>query len=44
MITKIYAAIEAINLGVKKVAIAPGLESSPITLSIEEKCGTVIEK
>ena len=44
MITKIYAAIEAINLGVKKVVIAPGLEPSPITLSIEEKCGTVIEK
>ena len=44
MITKIYAAIEALDHGVKKVAIAPGLESSPISLSIEGKCGTVIEK
>ncbi len=44
MITKIYAAIEAIDLGVKKVVIAPGLEPSPISRSIENKCGTVIER
>jgi len=44
MITKIYAALEAIDLGVKKVVIAPGLESSPISRSIESKCGTVIER
>jgi acetylglutamate kinase len=44
MITKIYAAIEALDHGVTKVAIAPGLESSPISLSIEGKCGTVIER
>jgi len=44
MITKIYAAIEAIDQGVKKVTIAPGLEPSPISLSIEDRCGTVIER
>jgi len=44
MITKIYAAIEAIDIGVKKVTIAPGLEPSPVSLSIEQKCGTVIER
>jgi acetylglutamate/LysW-gamma-L-alpha-aminoadipate kinase len=44
MITKIYAAIEAIENGVRKVAISPGLEPSSISLSIENKCGTVIER
>ncbi|MBS7650078.1 [LysW]-aminoadipate/[LysW]-glutamate kinase [Candidatus Bathyarchaeota archaeon] len=44
MITKVYAAIEAIEMGVKKVSISPGMESSPITFSIENKCGTVIER
>ncbi|MEM3017414.1 MAG: [LysW]-aminoadipate/[LysW]-glutamate kinase [Candidatus Bathyarchaeia archaeon] len=44
MITKIYAAIEAIEQGVGKAAIAPGLGPSAISLSIEERCGTVIER
>ncbi|MGQ9542899.1 MAG: [LysW]-aminoadipate/[LysW]-glutamate kinase [Candidatus Bathyarchaeia archaeon] len=44
MITKIYAAIEALEMGVRKVRIAPGLEPSSVSLSIEGKCGTVIER
>jgi len=42
MITKIYAAIEALEKGVKKVVIANGLEKTPISSSLEERHGTVI--
>jgi len=42
MITKIYAAIEALENGVKKVVIANGLEKTPISSSLENRCGTVI--
>jgi len=42
MITKIYAAIEALENGVKKVVIANGLEKAPISSSLESRCGTVI--
>jgi len=42
MITKIYAAIEALERGVKKVVIANGLEKTPISSSLEQRHGTVI--
>jgi acetylglutamate/LysW-gamma-L-alpha-aminoadipate kinase len=44
MITKIYAAIEAIEQGVIRATITSGLEPSAISLSIEGRCGTVIER
>ena len=42
MITKVYAAIEALNLGVGEVLISSGLERLPISSSLEHECGTVI--
>ncbi len=42
MITKMYAAVEAVNMGVGEVIIAPGFEKEPISKSLEHKCGTVI--
>mgnify|MGYP002153775996 CR=1 FL=1 len=44
MITKVYAAIEALNLGVGEVVISSGLEKLPISSSLEHKCGTVISR
>jgi acetylglutamate/LysW-gamma-L-alpha-aminoadipate kinase len=42
MITKVYAAIEALNMGVNEVIITSGLLDKPISSAIEYKRGTVI--
>ncbi|MEM2895961.1 MAG: [LysW]-aminoadipate/[LysW]-glutamate kinase [Candidatus Bathyarchaeia archaeon] len=42
MITKVYAAMEAIEMGVKETIITTGLEPFPISSSLEGKLGTVI--
>jgi len=42
MSTKIHAATEALNLGVKEAIIASGLRKSPISSSIKHESGTVI--
>jgi len=44
MITKVYAAMEALNLGVGEVLISPGLERLPISSSLRHECGTVISR
>jgi len=44
MITKVYAAMEALNLGVGEVIITSGLEKQPISSSLGHKCGTVISR
>ena len=44
MITKVYAAMEALNQGVGKVLISPGLEKLPISSSLKNECGTVISR
>ncbi|MCW3986845.1 MAG: acetylaminoadipate kinase, partial [Candidatus Bathyarchaeota archaeon] len=43
MITKIYASLEALNMGVDEVIITSGLIEKPISSAIENKCGTVIK-
>jgi acetylglutamate/LysW-gamma-L-alpha-aminoadipate kinase len=42
MITKVYAALEALKMGVKEVIITSGRVTTPISLAIEHKHGTVI--
>lgn len=42
MITKIYAAMEALKMGVGKVIITSGLGKEPITSALTNKAGTVI--
>jgi acetylglutamate/LysW-gamma-L-alpha-aminoadipate kinase len=42
MITKVYAAMEALNLGVGEVLISSGLKRLPISSSLEHQCGTVV--
>lgn len=42
MITKVYAAMEALNLGVGEVLITSGLQKLPISSSLKHECGTVI--
>jgi len=42
MITKAYAAIEALNRGVNEVIIASGLEDQPLSSALEHKCCTVM--
>lgn len=42
MMTKAYATIEALKLGVGEVVISSGLEKKPVTLSLSHKCGTVV--
>lgn len=44
MSTKLYAAIEALNLGVGEVIISFGLKKFPISSPLEHKCGTVISR
>jgi len=44
MITKVYAAMEALNLGVGEVSISSGLERLPISSSLKHECGTVISR
>ncbi len=42
MVTKVYAAAEAVRMGVKETIIASGLENEPITSAITLKKGTTI--
>jgi acetylglutamate/LysW-gamma-L-alpha-aminoadipate kinase len=42
MITKVYAATEALDMGVKEVIVTSGLLDRPITTAIEHRRGTVI--
>ncbi len=42
MITKVYAAMESLSMGVKEVIITSGLSSKPISSAIKHKRGTVI--
>lgn len=42
MITKVYAALEALKMGVQEVIITSGRVTTPISLAIEHKHGTVI--
>lgn len=44
MSTKIYAATEALKLGVGEVLISSGLGSLPISSPLNHKCGTVISR
>jgi len=44
MITKVYAAMEALNKGVGEVLISSGLERLPISSALNHKCGTVISR
>ena len=43
MITKVYAAMEAIDLGAKSVIISSGLIEHPIILPVKHETGTVIK-
>jgi acetylglutamate/LysW-gamma-L-alpha-aminoadipate kinase len=43
MITKLYAALEALSMGVSKVTISSGHSENPFTSAIQEQAGTVIE-
>jgi acetylglutamate/LysW-gamma-L-alpha-aminoadipate kinase len=43
MITKVYAALEALSMGVSKVIISSGRRESPFTSAIEGHAGTVVE-
>lgn len=42
MITKVYAALEAISMGVGRVMISPGHHERPFTSAIEDQIGTVL--
>jgi len=42
MITKVYAAMEALNMGVGEVSISSGLQKLPISSSLKHECGTVM--
>ena len=44
MITKVYASLEALNLGVEEVVIGSGLIEKPISSAIEHRRGTVIRR
>lgn len=44
MITKVYAATEALNMGVGEVLVSSGLERMPISSSLKHECGTVISR
>lgn len=41
MITKVYAASEALNLGASKVIVASGLKDKPITSALRGESGTI---
>jgi len=43
MITKIHAAIDALEKGVKEVVISCGTESTPLSSAVNHSIGTVIE-
>gem|GEM_PF-5615628 len=42
MITKVYAAMEAIKMGVPEAIVSSGLIRSPVSSAIRHECGTVI--
>ncbi len=42
MSTKVHAAIEALNQGVKEVLITSGLGKEPISSALKHECGTVV--
>jgi acetylglutamate kinase len=44
MITKLYAAIEALEGGVGEVIISSGFVENPIESALEHKVGTVIRR
>lgn len=44
MITKVYAATEALKMGVGEVLISSGLRQLPISSSLNYECGTVISR
>jgi len=43
MITKVYAALEGLSMGVSRVMISSGHSENPFTSAIQEQSGTVIE-
>lgn len=43
MITKVYAALEALSMGVSRVMISSGHRENPFTSAIQEQAGTVVE-
>jgi acetylglutamate kinase len=42
MITKVYAALEALSMGVNKVMISSGRRDNPFTSAMQQENGTVI--
>jgi acetylglutamate kinase len=42
MITKVYAALEALSGGVRRVIVAPGNGSTPYTAALNGEKGTMI--
>jgi acetylglutamate kinase len=42
MITKVYAALEALSKGVGKVVVAPGKGAAPYTAAVKGETGTLI--
>ena len=42
MITKVYAALEAISGGVPRVVVAPGTGPTPYTTALNGEAGTLI--
>ncbi len=44
MITKLYAAIEAVEDGVSKAVISSGFIENPVDLALQNRVGTVIQK
>jgi acetylglutamate/LysW-gamma-L-alpha-aminoadipate kinase len=44
MITKVHAAIEALNLGVSEVLISSGHGKPPVSSPLKHECGTVITR
>jgi len=44
MITKVYAALEALSGGVRRVVVAPGKGACPYTAALNEETGTLITR
>jgi acetylglutamate/LysW-gamma-L-alpha-aminoadipate kinase len=44
MITKVYAAVEAVEMGVQEALISYGLGKLPISSALKHECGTVITR
>ncbi|MCS7114712.1 MAG: [LysW]-aminoadipate/[LysW]-glutamate kinase [Nitrososphaerota archaeon] len=44
MITKVYAAVEAVKMGVQEALISYGLGKLPISSTLKHECGTVIAR